>query len=138
MEVTKAKLKLESSGGIATADVDRLRETSAGAAKLARALAQGEVCDPQGAAVLSRLLACHVTMFARRLLNGGIGAQTLFARLFIRSGDAWRFQHACIYVTHQHLSQRYSPHPENANKIANVEIRRENCRVSPQRSACRS
>lgn len=32
-----------STGGIPSADVDRLRATTAGAAKLARALAQGEV-----------------------------------------------------------------------------------------------
>ena len=42
-EVAAAKSGVESAGGVAPADVDRLRGTAAGTAKLSRALAQGEV-----------------------------------------------------------------------------------------------
>lgn len=42
-EAAAAMRGVESTGGVAPADVDRLRATAAGAAKLFRALAQGEV-----------------------------------------------------------------------------------------------
>lgn len=48
-EIAAAKRGVESAGGVAPADVDRLRATAAGAAKLSRALAQGEVGQAQRA-----------------------------------------------------------------------------------------
>ena len=42
-EAEAAKREADSAGGVVATDVDRLRATTAGAARLARALAQGEV-----------------------------------------------------------------------------------------------
>lgn len=43
-EAAATRAGVQSAGGVAPAEVDRLRATATGAAKLARALAQGEVC----------------------------------------------------------------------------------------------
>lgn len=59
-EAAAARRGVESAGGVVPADVDRLRATAAGAARLSRALAQGEVCCMRAAARVGSCRLCHI------------------------------------------------------------------------------